>query len=454
MSELFGRGQPVLPRRGIHLDLKGVPPTYERLISLLDLIKAARYNLLLVEWEDMFPWTVDERFRCETAYTAQQVRQFADEAARRGLEIVPLVQCLGHMETPLALPEYAHLRELPDECGGLNPLAEGGRQLVEAMVDDVLQLLPSVGHFHLGGDEAWTFGSHPDTKAYIAQHGKGALYLHHVEPLLDKLNSRGVRPILWHDMMIEWDEPALRNLGSKADLMVWGYQGHPDQSQHHYATKHMDRFRAAGVVMWGGTAYKGGDGEDIDLPGLGRRQENALGWAEVGQRYGMKGVVATAWSRYATHRVQNEPIDGALDSLVNVGVILHDGQPPAGGFAAVEGALDAWGEWQRFKATRDALRRLTGARERGWWNVRRASQLLAMQADDPRRRSSEGPRKALNMVRGAVDESEAAGRDLRQAMAGAVDDLWLQRYVNERAQPLRWLHDALRERARLAEVSR
>lgn len=450
MAALFGRGEPVLARRGVHLDLKGVPPTFERLLSLLDLVKAARYDLLLVEWEDMFPWTVDERFRCETAYTAEQVRRLADEAGRRGLEIVPLVQCLGHMETVLALPEYAHLREVADECGVLNPLAEGGRQLVEAMVDDVLKLLPDVEHFHLGGDEAWTFGSHPDTKAYIEKHGKGALYLHHVEPLLDKLNARDVRPILWHDMMVEWDEPALRSLAAKADLMVWGYQGHPDQCTHHYATKHIARFAAAGVTMWGGTAYKGGDGEDIDRPDLSRRQENAIGWAEVGQRYGMKGVVATAWSRYSTHRVQNEPIDGALDSLVNVGVILHDGQPPAGGLAAVEAALEAWGEGQRFKATRDALRRMTEARHRGWWNVRRAGQLLAMQADDARRRfpDAQGLHKALNMVRGAADDVDAAGRDLRQAMAGAVDDLWLQRYVNERAQPLRWLHDALRERSR------
>ncbi|MHB1155916.1 MAG: hypothetical protein ACYC26_03650 [Phycisphaerales bacterium] len=56
--------------RGVHLDLKGVPPTFERLLSLLDVFAAARYNVLLVEWEDSFPWTVDLRFRSETAYPA------------------------------------------------------------------------------------------------------------------------------------------------------------------------------------------------------------------------------------------------------------------------------------------------------------------------------------------------------------------------------------------------
>ena len=72
---LFYREEPYIARRGLHLDLKGVPPTAERLLSLLDLLAAARFNAVLVEWEDMFPWTVDERFRCETAYTKRKCRR-------------------------------------------------------------------------------------------------------------------------------------------------------------------------------------------------------------------------------------------------------------------------------------------------------------------------------------------------------------------------------------------
>lgn len=446
-ADLFSRSQAVLPKRGLHLDLKGLPPTFDRLLELLDLFAAARYNLLLVEWEDMFPWTVDERLRCETAYSAQQVKLFTAAAAERGLELVPLVQCLGHMETPLALPEYAHLREIADESGVLNPLADGARGLVEAMVDDALALTPDVGYLHLGGDEAWSFGSHPDTKAYIEKHGKGALYLHHVQPLLDRLNARGIRPILWHDMMIEWDETALGALASKADLMVWGYHGHPDQCTHHYATRHIERFAAAGVPLWGATAYKGAEGEDADLPNYATRETNALAWAEVGQRFNMKGVVATAWSRYSTHRVQNEPIDAALDSLVNVGVILHDGKVPQAGRAGVEAGLDAAGESVRFRAAREALGRLVAARDRGWWNVRRLGQLLAMQRGDTRRRLPEGPAKALRLLQGHIDEAETAARAARQALRGAVDDLWLDRYFAERIDPLRRQLDGLRTEA-------
>src|SRR5690349_3888505 len=113
-----------MPNRiiAVHLDLKGVPPTFGRLLELLPIFAAAGYNAILVEWEDMFPWVMDKRFRNETAYTADEVRRFHAEAARHKLEIIPLVQCLGHMETPLQFPEYAHLREVPHKSDVLNPL--------------------------------------------------------------------------------------------------------------------------------------------------------------------------------------------------------------------------------------------------------------------------------------------------------------------------------------------
>ena len=247
----------VVKTRGLHLDLKGTQPTFRRLISLLDVAKAAGYNALLVEWEDTFPWSIDERWRSETAYTQAQVRKFAEEAKARGLEIIPLVQSLGHMETPLTPPEYEDLREIPFRSDSLNPLADGASDLVMGMVEEVLELLPGVKRFHLGGDESWTFGKAPDTAKFIKRHGKAELYRRHIEPVIDMLNARGVRPILWSDMMHDWPMADLRRFVKKVDLCPWGYEGHPDQWQFHSATKYIERFAQAGATLWGATAYKG-----------------------------------------------------------------------------------------------------------------------------------------------------------------------------------------------------
>src|SRR5690349_16494839 len=102
---------PAIPVRGLQLDLKGLAPMPPRLLSLLRLASASGYNAVIVEWEDAFPWTCDPRYRAKTAYSAETVAQFHHEATRLHLDVIPLVQCLGHMETPLSQPGNERLRE-------------------------------------------------------------------------------------------------------------------------------------------------------------------------------------------------------------------------------------------------------------------------------------------------------------------------------------------------------
>ena len=435
--ELFKRKKPVVDIRGAHLDLKGVPPTSERLLSLLDTFAAARFNAVLVEWEDMFPWTVDTRFRCETAYTPEEVRAFAAKAKRQGIELIPLVQCLGHMETPLKFPEYAGMREVPNQSDVLNPLAPGAGELIRKMIDDVLALLPETRLFHLGGDEAWSFGTHPDTRAYIEKHGKGALYMKHVEPLLDHLAAQGMRPILWHDMMIEWDDASLDNLGRKADLCVWGYGESPLTTKHHFSVKHIERFKEHGVAMWGGTAYKGADGSDSELPNVPRRLENVDAWTQVAARYGMRGVFATAWSRYSTMNVQTEPIDAALDSLMLTGATLYNGKIPKDAAATGEAMLRECGEWERFAACRGVMAELASQKSMGWENARLIRLNLAEATIDPSRCDKTTVRKFMSYLKGHIGKMEKIAGEIAGAFKGLIPALWLERYTAERILPLK-----------------
>ena len=437
LDDLFKAPEAAVPIRGVHLDLKGTPPTADRLVRLLEVFAAARYNAVLVEWEDTFPWTVDERFRCETAYTPEQVERFHAAAGRLGIEVIPLVQCLGHMETPLSVSGYERLREVPHLANVLNPLAPGARELIEKMAEDVLAATPKMRWFHLGGDEAWSFGTHPDTKAYVEKHGRGALYLHHVEPILDRLNARGVRPILWHDMMRDWEGEALKRLAGKADLCVWGYRGHPDTTGHHFNTRYIQRFADHGVRMWGATACKGASGQDADLTDADVHRENALAWVEVAGRFGFEGIFATAWSRYSTHNVHSETIDATLDSLVEVGAILHEGRAPAGGLDACRAALGQIGEAERFDACRGAMEALAAARQGGWNAVKILRQQIATATLDARRRTGGVMIGSLARLRRCLADADGAADEARRAFAGLIEPIWIERYLAERIEPLR-----------------
>jgi len=420
----------------VHLDLKGVPPTSRRLIELLPVFAAAGYNAIVVEWEDMFPWTVDKRFRNATAYTPEEVARFHQVAAENKLEIIPLVQCLGHMETPLQFAEYAHLREVPYRSDCLNPLAKGARELVEKMIDDVLALSPpppKLRYFHLGGDEAWIFGSHPDTKAYIEKHGKGALYMQHVEPLLDKLLAKNIRPILWHDMMLQWDAAALDRIAKKADLCVWGYQGTHETTGYHWQPKHVDFLKKHDITLWGAGAYKGGDSESEDLPDLEQRRINCQSWADVADRHNFAGLIATAWSRYSTGRVQDSPIDGALDALVLCGGILKHGKPNSDYLST----LESLGERQRFETCRDALQQLQNVRRSFWRQIQSLRETIACGTIEAHRREGGIPTAYLVRLVATLDRAREVAPKVREAFKGLVPEVWMERYLEERVLPMR-----------------
>lgn len=431
---MSGVASAAAPCRAVHLDLKGLPPTPARLLDLLPVFRGAGFNAVLVEWEDMFPWTVDERFRGPTCYPPETVRAFAEGAQQLGLELIPLVQCLGHMETPLRLPEYTAMREQTDRCDGLNPLATGARALVQRMIDDVLALMPGVRRFHLGGDEAWSFATHPDTSAFAEAHGKDRLYLQHLEPILDQLNQRDIRPLLWHDMMIDWPDESILALRGKTDLVVWGYVGHPDDADHHFNTRYIERFDRLGVTLWGAGAYKGADGMSVDLPNLAQRMNNAHAWQDLHQRFGFTGLIATGWSRYSSHRVQHEPIDASLDALVRVGGLWKDAVDPG-----PEGVLDTLqkiGEAERFDECRAALSEFSRLRFAAWQNVRETWENIALARLDPVRTGSGILATAIDGLAREFDQLAVAGQSVERQWRGLVAEHWINEYVAVRTQSL------------------
>ncbi|MGB9641771.1 MAG: family 20 glycosylhydrolase, partial [Candidatus Ratteibacteria bacterium] len=256
-NDFFIRSNPAIAIRGIHLDLKGLPPASSRLFELLEILAQARINCIVVEWEDMYPWKAYPELKNETSYTESTVRKFISRAESLNIEVIPLVQSFGHMENVLSKRRFKHLREIPDNVSDLCPLKNESRDIVLQMVKDVLLTHTGIKHFHLGGDEVWSFGSCSVCKKFIEKHGKASLYLYHLEPLLQFLNERGIRPIIWDDMMRTWNTSEVKAIGRQADLMCWSYGIDPFK----FVTRDtIDKFMNAGCNLWAGSAFKGADG--------------------------------------------------------------------------------------------------------------------------------------------------------------------------------------------------
>jgi hexosaminidase len=416
--------------RAVHLDLKGLSPTPSRLIGLLPIFAHSGYNAILVEWEDSFPWTVDKRFRSKTAYTPEVIHEFHARAKSLKLEIIPLVQSIGHMETFLGHADYVHLREKPDYSDVLNPLSSGATTFVTALMQDVLDLSENPRYFHLGGDEAWCLGTNPQTQLFVSQYGKDRLYIDYIEPLLDILLKKGIRPLLWHDMMIDWDDQSLLKLKDKADLVVWGYGDPPTETTYHYSIQNIERFHKIGLRLWGATAYKGADGNTGDLPNQDNRNRNAAAWMPIAEQFNFVGMIATAWSRYSTHRPQNEPIDAALHALISVGQIISNTSALNVDFELLSmEILEKLGEYQQFKSCHDTLMKYSKIRSALWQNLQYFWEQIAIEKYDSARRTSNISTITLKELELLYMQLEDASEEVSNTFKGLIESVWIDEYL-------------------------
>lgn len=98
--------------RFVHLDLKGAAPKIDYYQRLFPKLKEWGATGLLIEYEDMFPFTGRlASIRHGLAYSDADVDKLLRLAQVNGLKVMPLIQVYGHLEYVLKLEEFMHLRE-------------------------------------------------------------------------------------------------------------------------------------------------------------------------------------------------------------------------------------------------------------------------------------------------------------------------------------------------------
>ena len=430
--------KPFVAVRGIHLDLKGLPPSSARLPELLEIMAGAGINCVLVEWEDAYPWKTYPELGNRTAYSERTVDAFLGKAEKLSIEVIPLVQSLGHLENVLSKKRFRHLRELDSNVAELCPSRKGSAELIISLVDDILSTHGGrIKRFHLGGDEAEMMGSCRRCKKTVSISGKASLYLRHVTPLLEHLKEKGIQPILWDDMMREWSLRELRKLAGKTDLMVWWYSPEiPDKIK-----KAMTRFSRAGINIWGASAFKGADGVTADVPDIDFRTRNILSWIDSCRENKLEGLVATGWSRYNTFVVPCESIETSLDSLVLSAWAMQKGSLPPGSRKKAWDFLRS-GRMKKLAGKRFFECRDAGAELQRW----RKESVERFIYHWPYSAHLYGEKERCNPMEGEkisrrIEDCLAAGRKAadrwRRAHKGLVDGVWLEYYVESRLRPVK-----------------
>ncbi|XP_045597678.2 hexosaminidase D [Procambarus clarkii] len=310
-------GTEVPPDRIWHLDLKGGAPRIEVIEELMTVAARAGATGVLVEWEDMFPYTdALANLSAHNAYTKDEVRRVATAAQTAGLTMIHLMQSLGHLEYALKLPQWAGLRE-GESPGEACPSHPGTTGLV---IEAINQLMTAVKTpiIHIGADEVFTLAKchrcrardlaplqlFVDHVAYVARHVKSVW---------------GVRVLVWDDMLRRAPSHLLHSLAGLVEPTVWAYG--PDVSR--MVPPYILRTYAAVFPrVWLAPAFKGATGPRSIMPDAARHAANTLAWVQVGQRMrryatlNVAGIVITGWSRYDHFAVLCELMPPSTPSLV------------------------------------------------------------------------------------------------------------------------------------------
>ncbi|HEB91431.1 MAG TPA: hypothetical protein ENI85_17785, partial [Deltaproteobacteria bacterium] len=133
--------QPDFENRGIMLDVsRGKVPTHETLESLIELCSDLRVNVLMLYVEHTFAFRKHPEIGAGSSpLTAESVLALDAFAADRGVELIPCLQSLGHMERVLSIDRYAGLAE-SERHWSVSPGHPGTIRLLSDLYDEFLPL--------------------------------------------------------------------------------------------------------------------------------------------------------------------------------------------------------------------------------------------------------------------------------------------------------------------------
>jgi hypothetical protein len=319
---------PAVPRRGIHLDLKGYGPTFEPLLEIVRLLARYKINVILLEVEDKFAFASAPGVAVPEGYTAEQMRVLSRECAARQIQVMPKLQSLGHVDYLLKHPQYAALREdnHPFQYCARN---EDGFRLWASLAEELLAAFPEHQYFHVGADEAMYLGQCPVCK----EHRRADTYIHRVQQCTDLVRAHGKTPVMWEDILrnlhghLEEDElKRTWALGRGAELMYWVYGYGGNNNVFPFIAPYLE----GDMTVWGASGFSGcGPSWVQNVPPLPERALNIAAWTKAAVEHKLQGVVTTGWTKIASADPPAEPIEACWFTMLYAADSLWAGRERA-----------------------------------------------------------------------------------------------------------------------------
>jgi hypothetical protein len=288
------------------------------------------YQELYLHLEDAIEYPSLPAVARRDAYSHRQMDRLVRTATRVGINVVPIVNLLGHTQYLIKVPALRDLNELrapdgsPLERGQVCPLHPRTLEVAEKLLRDVAPFC-TAGKVHVGLDESFHLGQHPRSRAEIKKIGLAAHFAGYVRRLEALVSNRGLKLGMWADMLY-FLPGAIDLLPAGISVYEWYYYPfarRPRVELFNFAETNLgERLRARGLDYWG--CPMNGAFRYEPLPHFTDRLENIRSWWRRGGKLNAAGFLMTGWEPNRLALELTTAIDAAAASLW-----LDDDEPGA-----------------------------------------------------------------------------------------------------------------------------
>lgn len=267
--ELNIRERAAFQNLGASLDLsRNAAMTPRALLKMLCRLALMGYTQLYLYTEDTYQIEEYPFFGyLRGAFSKEELRLLDAQAAELGIELIPCIQTLGHLERFLHWESSAQLQDTSDV---LLVGEEKTYQLIEAMLRQCRECFRT-HRIHVGMDEAMNLG----LGRYLKKNGfqnSFSIMLNHVQKVRELAHRYGFVPMMWSDMYFRCASPnndyyeeeiqipqwVLDAAPADVELVYWDYY-HADQAFYDRYIRLHQQFKAplrfaGGMWTWLGPA--------------------------------------------------------------------------------------------------------------------------------------------------------------------------------------------------------
>lgn len=171
--------------------------------NFISLLKQFNYNTLMLYMEDLYEIEGEEYFGyMRGRYTHEELKEIDDYCYSIGVEVIPCIQTLAHLNQITRWNEYGDIIDCDD-------ILLVGEEKTYALIEKMIKTMRKcfrTNRLHIGMDEAHMLGK----GKYLQKHGyrdPKYIFAEHLEKVSDICRKSGFTPMIWSDMPFKMVQP-------------------------------------------------------------------------------------------------------------------------------------------------------------------------------------------------------------------------------------------------------